>query len=57
MRLQPTAEHPNGLIDRLPQLGARGAYLKQGLRGKLRDRREYGQDLFEVRCWLGRGDG
>jgi xylulose-5-phosphate/fructose-6-phosphate phosphoketolase len=42
-------------IDRLPQLGARCAYLKQELRDKLIDHRryiaKYGDDLPEVREW------
>jgi xylulose-5-phosphate/fructose-6-phosphate phosphoketolase len=43
------------VIDRLPQLGARSAYLKQELRDKLVDHRrhieKYGDDLPEVRGW------
>jgi xylulose-5-phosphate/fructose-6-phosphate phosphoketolase len=43
------------VIDRLPQLGARSAYLKQELLGKLVDHRryidKYGDDLPEVREW------
>jgi xylulose-5-phosphate/fructose-6-phosphate phosphoketolase len=43
------------VIDRLPQLGARSAYLKQELRDKLTDHRQYiktyGEDLPEVREW------
>ncbi len=43
------------VIDRLPQLGARSAYLKQELRDKLVDHRlhieRYGDELPEVRDW------
>jgi xylulose-5-phosphate/fructose-6-phosphate phosphoketolase len=43
------------VIDRLPQLGARSAYLKQELLGKLVDHRryigKYGDDLPEIREW------
>jgi len=42
-------------IDRLPQTGSRGAYLKQALSDKLVDHRryieKYGDDLPEVRDW------
>ncbi|HEY7116762.1 MAG TPA: phosphoketolase family protein [Tepidisphaeraceae bacterium] len=48
------------VIDRLPQLGPRAAYLKQHLRDKLIDHRHYiyqhGQDLPEVRNWRWPGD-
>ncbi|HVU39393.1 MAG TPA: phosphoketolase family protein [Opitutales bacterium] len=43
------------VVDRLPQLGAKGAYLKQTLQDKLVRHREYicehGQDMPEVREW------
>jgi xylulose-5-phosphate/fructose-6-phosphate phosphoketolase len=44
------------VIDRCPQLGAKGAYLKQMMQDKLVQHRlyidEYGQDLPEVREWM-----
>jgi xylulose-5-phosphate/fructose-6-phosphate phosphoketolase len=43
------------VIDRLPELGARSAYVKQELRDKLVDHRryieKYGDDLPEIREW------
>jgi xylulose-5-phosphate/fructose-6-phosphate phosphoketolase len=43
------------VIDRLPQLGARAAYAKQGLRDRLIDHKQYialhGEDMPAVRNW------
>ena len=43
------------VIDRVPGLGARAAYVKQALRDKLIDHkkyiRKYGQDMPEIRNW------
>jgi len=43
------------VVDRLPQLGARGAYLKQEMHEKLVTHREYiyehGEDMPEIRGW------
>ena len=43
------------VIDRLPQIGARAAYLKQELRDKLLEHREYicryGEDMPEIVNW------
>jgi xylulose-5-phosphate/fructose-6-phosphate phosphoketolase len=43
------------VIDRLPQLGARGAYLKQHMGDLLTDHRlyirEYGDDMPSIRGW------
>ena len=42
-------------IDRVPQTGAKGIYLKQQLRDKLIEHEQYadnyGQDLPEIRQW------
>jgi xylulose-5-phosphate/fructose-6-phosphate phosphoketolase len=47
------------VIDRVPRLGPRAAYVKQELREKLLEHREYvsahGEDLPEVREWRWRG--
>jgi xylulose-5-phosphate/fructose-6-phosphate phosphoketolase len=53
--------HPVGdVIDRLPQLGPKAAYVKQALRDKLTEHRyyirEYGEDLPEIRNWKWTGD-
>jgi xylulose-5-phosphate/fructose-6-phosphate phosphoketolase len=49
------------VIDRVPQLGARAAYLKQALRDKLIDHkhhvRKHGDDMPEIAGWRwGRGE-
>ena len=71
MKLQPQAEHPHGLsdtdfddlffhlvmdaIDRLPQTGDKGIYLKQQLKDKLVEHKQYidkhGRDMPEIRNW------
>jgi xylulose-5-phosphate/fructose-6-phosphate phosphoketolase len=43
------------VVDRLPQLGSKGAYLKQALQKKLIDHKQYiethGEDMAEIRNW------
>ncbi|MCA9020538.1 MAG: hypothetical protein KDA74_10370, partial [Planctomycetaceae bacterium] len=43
------------VIDRVPKLGARAAYVKQRLRNKLIEHKHYiaehGQDMPEIRNW------
>ena len=43
------------VIDRVPQLGDPGVYLKQRLQGKLIEHKQYidknGEDLPEIRNW------
>ena len=49
------------VIDRVPQLGPRAAYVKQALRNKLIDHRlyieEHGDDMPEIRDWRWEGKG
>ena len=43
------------MIDRVPQLGARAAYVKQAIRDKLIEHKEYirrhGEDMPEIAGW------
>ena len=43
------------VVDRLPQLGGKAAYVKQAMRDKLVDHKEYicryGEDMPEIRDW------
>jgi xylulose-5-phosphate/fructose-6-phosphate phosphoketolase len=49
------------VIDRLPQLGAKAAYVKQMLRDKLMEHKAYvhanGEDMPEIRDWTWKGNG
>src|SRR5205823_12395394 len=49
------------VIDRLPKLGSKAAYLKQELRDKLLEHKQYirenGEDMAEVRAWSWEGTG
>src|SRR5262249_26856470 len=50
----------NDVIDRLPALGARAAYVQQALREKLVEHKQYvqryGQDMPEIRGWRWGGE-
>ncbi len=49
------------VIDRIPHLGSKGAYLKQMMQDKLIEHKHYinkhGQDLPEIRNWKWNKDG
>jgi xylulose-5-phosphate/fructose-6-phosphate phosphoketolase len=49
------------VIDRVPRLGARAAYFKQGVRDKLVEHKQYirahGEDLPSIRDWTWSASG
>ncbi len=49
------------VIDRVPGLGAKAAYLKQAIRDKLIEQKQYiskhGEDMPEIREWKWGGNG